>query len=956
MATRKRTTKRTTKSKSRRRSSKKQTPWIDELFATLSRPEVIGLALVAVSALTLLSLVTPSRGQVLGPWVDGLTWLVGIGVWGLPVVTGMIGLWIVVLNIERTPDIPWQRPVGLLLMLLAWLLGASLALTPAARVQALGTTVGGGALGNEMALALEQTVGGMAGWLFVVALVVGGLVLLTDRLLVDGLAALWQEFDDWRHMTRAQRMDPSLRPDVPVPDGVLPWHKQLVERMRIWWAGRHEGEAGYRREVYTQPGLAYDDFANPPSNLVAPEPPPHEASPRGRRGQRDALRETQALYDATGESNDQFGDAGNNVTQSSSVAQSVNERMGNALTESLSGGEMLTPRIVGSQEWALPSTGNMLEDWDRRVDSDSRIRDQGRLIQDTLENFGIPSSFEGAYKGPAVTQYLIKPGYTERVVRGEIRRTKVKVAKIAGLSNDLALALAAANVRIEAPIPGTSYVGVEVPNQESNIVGLKELMESEKFQSLDAERLRIALGEDVKGQSIVSDLTKMPHLLIAGATGSGKSAGINSILSCLLLTHTPDSLRLLMVDPKMVELSVYNGIPHLLSPVVTEVDKAAGVLYWAVKEMERRYTIFSKAGARDLPRYNKYLESKNEKPLPYIVVIIDEMADLMMAAPEEVEKYVCRLAQMARAVGIHLIIATQRPSVNVITGLIKANFPARIAFAVTSQIDSRVILDIPGAERLLGKGDMLFMSPDASKLERLQGSWVGDSEIQRIVQYWKGIRQYGGGLGESGPGDAAFGVNDPFGSSSPAESALYDLPQGSAPGDVSVDLALQPNAQGKTQPFTPKPAPKSAKSNPRTQPLTTSTTVPVLPDPFQDSTQAPLLEQVEQMQKEEARDNLFDEAVRVVQAKGRGSVSLLQRELRIGYNRASRLVDDLEEAGVLGPDQGGSRGRDVLVGGTGGGSQRAQPQGRELDKEMPAPRIIGGDADDVEEGAPRVWF
>ena len=945
MATRKRTTKRTTKSKSRRRASKKQTPWIDELFATLARPEVIGLALVIVSAFTLLSLITPSRGQVMGPWVEGLTWLVGISVWGLPVVTGMIGLWIVVLHIERTPDIPWQRPVGLLLMLLAWLLGASLALTPAARVQALGTTVGGGALGNEMALALEQTVGGLAGWLFVIALVVGGLVLLTDRLLVDGLAALWQEFDEWRHTTRAQRMDPSLRPDVPVPDGVLPWHKQLAERVRLWWAGRNEREAGYRREVYTQPGLDYDDFANPPSNLVPPEPPPYETT-RGGRRQPDALRETQALYDATSGSSDQSGSAENNVTQSSGVAQSVNQRMGHALTESLGGGEMLTPRIVGSQEWALPSTGKMLEDWDRRVDSDSRIRDQGRLIQETLENFGIPSSFEGAYKGPAVTQYLIKPGYTERVVRGETRRTKVKVAKIAGLANDLALALAASNVRIEAPIPGTSYVGVEVPNQESNIVGLKELMESEKFQSLDAERLRIALGEDVKGQSIVSDLTKMPHLLIAGATGSGKSAGINSILSCLLLTHTPDSLRLLMVDPKMVELSVYNGIPHLLSPVVTEVDKAAGVLYWAVKEMERRYTIFSKAGARDLPRYNTYLESKNEKPLPYIVVIIDEMADLMMAAPEEVEKYVCRLAQMARAVGIHLIIATQRPSVNVITGLIKANFPARIAFAVTSQIDSRVILDIPGAERLLGKGDMLFMSPDASKLERLQGSWVGDSEIQRIVQYWKGIRQY------SGFGDADFGADDPFGSSSPAESALYDLPRGSAPGDVAVDLALQPSAQGKTQPFAPKPPPKSAKSNPRTQPLTTSTTVPVLPDPFQGSTQAPLLEQVEQMQKEEARDNLFDEAVRVVQQKGRGSVSLLQRELRIGYNRASRLVDDLEEAGVLGPDQGGSRGRDVLVGGAGGGSQRAQP----AEEEMPAPRIIGEEVGDVDEGAPRVWF
>ncbi|MCB0051163.1 MAG: DNA translocase FtsK, partial [Caldilinea sp.] len=287
---------------------------------------------------------------------------------------------------------------------------------------------------------------------------------------------------------------------------------------------------------------------------------------------------------------------------------------------------------------------------------------------------------------------------------------KVKVAKIAALSNDLALALAASSVRIEAPIPGTNYVGVEVPNQASNVVGLKELMESDAFGE-KKRTLPIALGEDVKGQPIVSDMARMPHLLIAGATGSGKSVCINSIIACLLLTHTPDNLRLLMIDPKMVELSIYNGVPHLLSPVVTEVDKASGVLFWAVKEMERRYTLFSKANARDLPRYNAYLQKNGEKPLPYIVVIVDEMADLMMAAPEEVEKHICRLAQMARAVGIHLIIATQRPSVDVITGLIKANFPARIAFAVTSQIDSRVILDIPGAERLLGRGDMLFMAP-----------------------------------------------------------------------------------------------------------------------------------------------------------------------------------------------------------------------------------------------------
>ncbi len=550
----------------------------------------------------------------------------------------------------------------------------------------------------------------------------------------------------------------------------------------------------------------------------------------------------------------------------------------------------------------------MLSDWERRTDSDDLIRDQGRLIQETLALFGVPADFEGAYKGPSVTQYLIKPGYVERTVRGERKRIKVKVSKIAGLSNDLALALSASSVRIEAPIPGTGYVGVEVPNQEGNKVGLKELMESDVFETSKA-KLRIALGEDVKGQPIISDMTRMPHLLIAGATGAGKSVCINSIITCLLLTNSPDNLRFLMVDPKMVELSVYNGIPHLLSPVITEVDKAAGVLFWAVKEMERRYSLCSKVGARDLVRYNEYLVKRNEKTLPYIVVIIDEMADLMMAAPEEVEKHICRLAQMARAVGIHLIIATQRPSVNVITGLIKANFPSRIAFAVTSQIDSRVILDVPGAERLLGRGDMLFMAPDAGKLERLQGTFLDDEEINRIVRYWKGFRTLE---------DRALGSQD---------AQLWQSGAGPLEGDSLVlgDAAIA------TKTLSP-----------------TNMPLPSIPEPTLPTSglqQAPLFEQIEAMKTAEARDDLFDEAVRVVKESGRGSVSLLQRRLRIGYNRAGRIIDQLEEAGLLGPDQGGSMGRVVYLEDSArsanSGIQTAQGQSNATEH---AARIIGQEA------------
>jgi S-DNA-T family DNA segregation ATPase FtsK/SpoIIIE len=368
----------------------------------------------------------------------------------------------------------------------------------------------------------------------------------------------------------------------------------------------------------------------------------------------------------------------------------------------------------------------------------------------------------------------------------------------------------------------------------------------------------------------------------------------------------------------MVELSVYNGIPHLLSPVVIEVDKAAQVLFWAVKEMERRYSLFNKANARDLTRYNAHLQKNGEKPLPTIVVIVDEMADLMMAAPEEVEKHICRLAQMARAVGIHLIIATQRPSVDVITGLIKANFPARIAFAVTSQTDSRVILDIPGAERLLGRGDMLFMAPDASKLERIQGTYLSDDEINKLVRYWKGIRTYEG---------SQLRIDDGF---DPAADAPLDA-KGIAPRNPGVQ--------------TGGPAGEQAGS---ARPMTTSLP-PAAGLPSGPMSQPPLFEQIEQLKAADARDEFFGEAVRIVQEHGRASISLLQRKLRIGYQRAARLVDQLEAAGIVGPDPGTGQARDLR------GEQPTDHQRRdESASSAPAPqtpssssaqrpRIIGGD-------------
>ena len=819
--TAKKTTKKSTRKPATKRTTKgKKKPGLVERVADLViRPEVFGVALVGIAVFTILSLLTETRGSLTDTWISFLDDLVGLGAWGIPVVSGAIGIWLIIRAIDQMPNMPWQRPMGILLLFFAYLTGTALISKSAALATA-------GVIGSEIAGFLDRLIGGAGAWISVTVLALAGVILLTDRLLVDaGYEIMWR-WQDWRQ----SRKDASAKADdmqsaLPIPSGELPWWKRWQERMDK-----------------TEPSA---EESAPPPNLVPAQPV-------------RTVGETKAKSQA------------NHVRRGATDAQLPSSE---STTQPAKTDPSESQQLAPPQEWELPDLNVILSDWKRNVESDDLIREQGRLIQETLALFGLPTDFEGAYKGPSVTQYLIKPGYIERVVRGEDKRVKVKVSKIAQLSNDLALALAAPSVRIEAPIPGTNYIGIEVPNQESNIVGLKELMDSEAYRTLKG-RLPVALGEDVKGQAIVTDLARMPHLLIAGSTGSGKSVCINSIVTCLLLTHTPDSLRLLMIDPKMVELNIYNGTPHLLSPVVTEVDSAAGILFWAVKEMERRYQVMSKAKARNIERYNAYLMKKHEKPLPNIVIVVDEMADLMMANPEEVEKHICRLAQMARAVGIHLIIATQRPSVNVITGLIKANFPARIAFAVSSQIDSRVILDVPGADRLLGHGDMLFMAPDTSKLERLQGTFLSDEEINNVVSYWRGLH----GQGSQPTSDAELDATE-TGTAEKLGESESGIPDSAAPA-----LEYDDNPFDNVD----------------------------LNQPGHSPQQPELFEEIERLKEVDSRDELYDDAVRIVQDAGRGSVSLLQRKLRIGYGRSSRLVEQLEENGILGPDLGGNRGRSLV--------------------------------------------
>lgn len=382
---------------------------------------------------------------------------------------------------------------------------------------------------------------------------------------------------------------------------------------------------------------------------------------------------------------------------------------------------------------------DLLERGETLTRAGDEIAWKSKRIEDTLYDFGLPAKVVEVRRGPAVTQFGVEPGFIERPgPDGEVKQQKVRVGQIAALQRDLTLALAVPRLRIEAPVPGRSVVGIEVPNGQTSVVRLRGLLESPAFARLNSS-LGVGLGKDVAGEPAVADLAKLPHLLIAGTTGSGKSVCINAFITSLVFNNTPEQLKLVMVDPKKVELVRFNGLPHLIGKVEVDADRAVGVLRWLTSEMDRRYELFESVSARNISIYNRKhsAASKAHLRLPYIAVFIDELADLMHMYPGDVERNLCRLAQMARATGIHLVVATQRPSTDVITGLIKANFPARLSFAVASGTDSRVILDTVGAENLLGKGDMLYQAPDAGAPVRIQGVYVTDSEIERVVSHWQ---------------------------------------------------------------------------------------------------------------------------------------------------------------------------------------------------------------------------
>lgn len=459
----------------------------------------------------------------------------------------------------------------------------------------------------------------------------------------------------------------------------------------------------------------------------------------------------------------------------------------------------------------------------KSISDESFIHTKAIQIENTLAEFGIPARVAGYRVGPTIIQYAIEPGFVEKVDEdGNIVKKKVRVSQIAALNRDLSLALSVERLRIEAPIPGHSFVGIEIPNLNSTVVRLRQIIQTEEFQNKKST-LMMALGLDVSGTPVVADLARMPHLLVAGTTGSGKSVYLTSIIACLVFNNSPHNLKLIILDPKMVELVRFNGLPHLLGKVETQIERMIASLAWTVREMENRIRLLESVNAKDLDSYNLKMRQRGKEPLPKIVVLIDELADLMVSSPEKTEGYLVRLAQIARATGIHLVVATQRPSTDVITGLIKANFPARISFMMATSIDSRVILDSNGAETLMGNGDLLFLDPEKPGLKRAQGVLIDDREIENLISFWQ----------DTGNTDMDEKI-------SPWEDLVFDI-------------------------------------------------------------------------EDEDGDELINQAIELIRKEGRASTSRLQRKLRIGFPRAARIMDELEQKGIVGPVEGGGRDREVLT-------------------------------------------
>ena len=859
---------------------------------------ISGIVIIFITAVLVLSLLSPSQGQLTTALASLMWQAFGWGGVMVPLITGVIGVYLVLWGMEQPPTIPVQRVAGFSLFFLAFAAFASL-------VQLLQDNglhdfwavaeaeTGGGYVGGVIGYGLIEAVG-TPGTILILVFTAGiGTILFFEVTRAD-MVHFWQAILALNVRGEGDEETAVVR-DIPIN----------TRRSRSGSSGRRPAQDSGQLPLPDPEIAAATGSANSSASAASakPDPKPKVKPKRGRRG-RKKQEEVPPAQQPT----------------------------------------VQTPVFVGGMSsqrhnWTIPTLAEMLAQGGDQDTSDAMIREQVEIIEHTLESFGAPATVVEINQGPTITQFGVEPNYLE--MRSG-KRTKVKVGKIAGLSDDLALALHARSIRIQAPVPGKGFVGIEVPNTAKALVSLRDVMESDTYQKIAKKSpLAIGLGQDVAGNPIAADLAAMPHVLIAGTTGSGKSVCVNGIIACLLLQNSPDDLKLVMVDPKRVELTGYNGIPHLAAPVVVDMDRVIGTLQWAMREMDSRYKMFADVGARNITDYNKKIRRrKNTEKMPYIVIIIDELADLMMLSPEDTERGITRLAQMARATGIHMVIATQRPSVDVVTGLIKANFPARVAFAVASSTDSRVILDSTGAERLLGQGDMLFQSPDAAAPARLQGCFVSDEELSKLIAYWQRARRFSTITAEEAaipkvvvqtlPPHTSTGSVTGSTSTASTPSATSITSTSSATEVTSVTnenrtptsnpVARKPLATA------PVPIPEEPLEDDRIEPEDDIPTqvmpvveAPIFP-PASDRTptkQRPLRQALaaleeENKQKELFEDELMPEAIAMVRKLNKASTSLLQRRFRIGYTRAARMIDAMEEMNIIGPPTGTSKAREVM--------------------------------------------
>ena len=860
-------------SSSRKRTPSRKAPQANIRLNLQQKALMGGIGIIFITAVVVLSLLSPNQGQLTSA-LSSLLWRIfGWGGFLVPVISGAIGLYWVLWGMEQEPELPGYRLFGFGLFFLTVEALATLVLLISennyfdvwtiARAQ-----TGGGYVGGLIVYGLVLSIGNLGAIFTLVVVGIIATILMTGVTRSD-LGQFLTNIANWRPQVVANRSALADR-DIAINPGRAPRNVPMRETAV---------STNSRRAV--QPPLPVPDS----ENAAKPEPPAEKPS-RSRRKKKE-----------------------NPTPPEEQPTISTPVFLGN---------------MSRGQNWKLPSVVDMLESGTDQDLNSASIREQVEIIEHTLESFGAPVTVVEINQGPSITQYGVEPMFIE--MRSG-KRTKVKVGKIAGLADDLALALAAQTIRIQAPVPGKGYVGIEVPNVKKALVSLRDVMESAEYRKIKSP-LRVGLGQNVAGKAVAADLAGMPHVLIAGTTGSGKSVMVNSIIAGLLLQNTPEQLKLVMVDPKRVELTGYNGIPHLAAPVVVEMDRVIGTLQWAMREMDNRYKAFAEIGARNINDYNQKVKGLKADSLPFIVIIIDELADLMMLSPEETERGITRLAQMARATGIHMVIATQRPSVDVVTGIIKANFPARIAFAVASSTDSRVILDTTGAERLLGQGDMLFQSPDAAAPVRLQGCFVSDSELSKLIAYWQQARRFNLVSVEESKMSRADAM---AAQQAPPSSATLPPPTRPTRKREEVEVVRETAV---SPPPPPLPTSETLIDDAPTRPIinipqkteeeqqpTTSS------QPLTSNSQQPLWEELQRVVEDtQYKDEMMPEAIALVRQLRKASTSLLQRRFRIGYTRAARMIDAMEEQGIIGPPTGTSKAREVLL----------PPEDKETEEETPS--------------------